>query len=155
MTSILAIDPGASGGLAWMDEYGVIHAVPMPDEGMTAQIDQIRAIHAQTPIGQAILEKTGGYMPGNSGPAAACFARHCGQLEAALYCLGIPTEQVAPQKWQKALGTWPSDKQERKRSIRDAMQRRYPHLAVTLKTADALAILTWRRNNALTGRRPE
>jgi hypothetical protein len=145
MTSILAIDPGASGGLAWLDEYGVTHAVPMPDEGMTAQIDQIRTIHAQNRLGVAIVEKTGGYMPGNSGPAAATFARHCGQIEAALYCLGIPTEQVAPQKWMKALGTWPADKQDRKRAIRDEMQRRYPHLAVTLKTADSLALLTWYR----------
>jgi hypothetical protein len=114
-------------------------------EGMTAQIDEIRAIHAQNRLGVAIVEKTGGYMPGNSGPAAATFARHCGRLEAALYCLGIPTEQVAPAKWMKALGTWPADKQDRKRAIRDEMQRRYPHLTVTLKTADALALLTWYR----------
>jgi hypothetical protein len=30
-----------------------------------------------------------------------------------------------------------------KNEIREAMQRRHPHLSVTLKTADALAILGW------------
>jgi hypothetical protein len=147
--TILAIDPGASGGVAWRDSDGTIHAEPMP-EGMTAQIDLIRSIHAQNRLGVAIMEKTGGYMPGNSGPGAATFARHCGRLEAALYCLGIPTEQVAPAKWMKALGAWPTEKQDRKRAIREEMQRRYPHLAVTLKTADALALLTWYRQTQKT-----
>ena len=58
-------------------------------------------------------------MPGNSGPAAATFARHCGHLEAILYVLGIPTEQVAPGVWQRSLGELPKDKPERKRAIRE------------------------------------
>ena len=135
--NILAIDPGAGGGIAWFANDGVLcHDMP---EGMTEQADRLRQFSGFT----AIMEKTGGYMPGNSGPAAATFARHCGHLEAALYCFGIPTEQVSPQKWQKALGTFSKDKQERKRQIKELMARRYPHLNVTLKTADALAILTY------------
>jgi hypothetical protein len=43
----------------------------------------------------------------------------------------------------KYLGTWPKDKMERKRAIKEWAQRRYPHLTVTLKTADALALLVW------------
>jgi hypothetical protein len=50
----------------------------------------------------------------------------------------------------KALGAWPTEKQDRKRAIREEMQRRYPHLAVTLKTADALALLTWYRQTQKT-----
>jgi hypothetical protein len=91
----------------------------------------------------AIVERTGTYMPGNSAVAACTFSRHCGHIEAALYCYGVATRQIAPCKWQKALGAWPKDKQERKRAIRDTMAARYPHLSVTLKTADALGLLTW------------
>jgi hypothetical protein len=140
----LAIDPGVSGGLAWLDQKNSTHAEPMPD-GMTAQADRLRALAVELPGVVAIMEKTGGYMPGNSGPAAATFARHCGRLEAILYVLRIPTEQVASGVWQRSLGELPKHKPERKRAIREAMARRFPALVVTLKTADALAILTWAR----------
>lgn len=139
---ILAIDPGASGGFAWIDNDGQILTEPMPD-GMTNQIDALRTIAVFQPGIRCVMEKVGSYMPGNSGPAAATFARHCGSLETALYCFGVPTEQVLPKKWQAIIGSLSAEKPERKRQIKDAMQRRYPHLSVTLKTADALGILTY------------
>ena len=142
MKQIIAIDPGASGGIAWVDADGIVCAEPMPD-GMTAQADALRSLAASMEGATACVEKVGGYMPGNSGPASCKFARHCGHIEAALYILGIPTVQVAPGVWQKSLGTWPAEKPERKRAIREAMARLYPGLRVTLKTADALGILTW------------
>ena len=142
MKPTIAIDPGASGGLAWTDRDGITHAEPMPPT-MTEQADRLRALAAELPGALAVMEKTGTYVHGNSGPAAATFARHCGHLDAILYTLGLPTFTVAPTKWQKALGELPKDKAERKRAIREAMQRRFPALAVTMKTADALGILTW------------
>ena len=144
MTKRIAIDPGASGGLAYRDADGIVRAEPMPD-GMTAQVDRLRALQAELGPLTAIMERVGGYMPGNSGPAAAKFAAHCGGLRYALYALGIAADrEVAPQTWQKWLGALPKDKAERKRAIRDAMQRAHPHLDVTLRTADALAMLGWR-----------
>jgi hypothetical protein len=142
MKPIIGIDPGVSGGLAWIDTEGITHAEPMPD-GMTAQADRLRALAAELPCLVAVIEKTGSYMPGNSGPAAATFARHCGHLEAILYVLEIPAEQVAPGVWQRALGELPKDKPERKRAIRELMARRFPALSITLKTADALGLLSW------------
>ena len=142
MKPLIAIDPGASGGLAWIDQDGHTHAEPMP-AGMTAQADRLRALAAELPGAEAVIEKVGGYMPGNSGPAAATFARHCGHLDAILYMAGLPTVAVAPSVWQKALGELPREKADRKRAIRELMARRFPALSVTLKTADALGILTW------------
>jgi len=142
MKTLLAIDPGANGGLAWRDSEGIVQAQTMPD-GLTAQCDRLRELACELRGVEAILERVGTYMPGNAGPSAATFARHCGNLEAALYCLGIPTSQVSPQTWQKATGTWPKEKPQRKRAIRDAMQRLHPHLRVTLDTADAPGILAW------------
>ncbi len=138
----IAIDPGASGGLAWTDRDGTTHAERMPD-GMTAQADRLRALAAELPGAVAVIERVGTYVPGNSGVAAATFARHVGNLEAILYMAGLPTSAVAPCVWQKALGTLPREKAERKKRIRELMARRFPALAVTMKTADALAILTW------------
>ena len=145
---LIAIDPGASGGIAWRDHDGIVQAAKMPD-GMTAQVDFLRGLAAENPGAQSVIERVGTYMPGNSGPAAAKFARHCGHLDAALYCLGIPTAfNPAPQTWMKHLGALPKDKQERKRAIREWAARRFPHLAVTLATADALAMLAWAEGQA-------
>jgi len=144
MKTQLAIDPGANGGMAWRDAFGSYHCQPMP-EGMTGIADLLYELRGQaTAQGiAAVVERVGGYMPGNSGPAAVKFARHCGHIDAALYCVGIATEQVAPQVWMRVLGALPKDKAERKRAIKEAMRRRHPYLDVTLKTADALGMLAW------------
>jgi len=141
MTPVLAIDPGASGGLAWREADGIVYAEKMP-EGMTAQVDKLREFACEG-CTAAIIEKTGTWFKGDH-PSAACkFARHCGQIEAALYALGIPFEEVAPGVWMRSMGTLPKVKQARKNAIKEEMARRYPHLKVILGTADALGILTW------------
>jgi hypothetical protein len=142
MKPILCIDPGASGGLAIFDTYNDVAAWSMP-EGMTAQIDAIRAASAENPNLTAVIEKVGFHRPGNSAVSTAKFARHCGHLEAALYSVGVPFEEVAPGTWMKALGALPADKTARKNAIKEQVARRFPHLDVTLKTADALGMLVW------------
>jgi hypothetical protein len=137
---MIAIDPGASGGLAYVDD-GIVQAVAMP-EGMTEQIDLIRRL-ASEGHHECIMENVGFHMPGNSAVSTAKFARHCGHLESACYAHGIAVRYVAPQKWMKEIGAFSKDKRERKAQIKEAMARLYPHLAVTLKTADALGIFTW------------
>ena len=141
MKKYLAIDPGINGGLAYYVE-GASTAEPMP-EGMTEQADQIRSIIATYRIHTAFLEQVGTYQPGNSGPAAATFARHVGNLEAILYMCGVSTIKVLPKKWMSIFSALPKDKKERKNKIKEEMARRYPHLRVTLKTADALGLLSY------------
>lgn len=143
MQTIIAIDPGINGGIATLDEDGIVRAIPMPD-GMTSIIDTLRNERAQLgPSVRAVIENVGQYRPGNSGPSAVNFARHVGNIESALYCLCIPTEKVTPQKWQKSLATFSKEHDERKKQIKELMARRHPDLTVTLKTADALGILAW------------
>lgn len=142
MNPILTIDPGASGGLALLNREKIVEAFPMRD-GMTEQIDAIRHIAATNPGLMAVIEKAGFHRPGNSAVSTATFSRHCGHLEAALYSAGIPFEEVAPRTWMKALGALPADKTARKNAIKEQVARRFPHLAVTLKTADALGMLVW------------
>lgn len=161
----IAIDPGASGGLAWGFPRTLVKTCSMPDT-MPEIADKIRAIKAEAKMFEGaelecIIEQVGTYMPGNSGPAAATFARHCGHLEAVVYCLGIPTRQVLPKSWQKTMPLTkfpPIDKSlpqgaaqklrgmrkaVHKNEIKDYVARRFPHLRVTLKTADALGIYLW------------
>ena len=142
MNPILCIDPGASGGIALVDLYGIIDAFPMP-EGMTGQIDAIRTMAVNHVGLHAVIEKVGFHRPGNSAVSTAKFARHCGHLEAALYSAGIPFEEVSPAVWMKALGALPADKTARKNAIKEIAARRFPHLTVTLKTADALGMMIW------------
>jgi hypothetical protein len=162
----IAIDPGAGGGIAWQDVDKRVWADPMPD-GLSEIYEYLRGLIVMVDS-CCVLEKTGSYMPGNSGPAAVTFARHCGNLEAILYTLHIPTEQVSPQKWMSPLNLphlekikpgygkklttdeikknkviSAQEKKMRKKAIQEKMARLYPHLRVTLKTADALGLLTY------------
>jgi hypothetical protein len=140
--AILTIDPGASGGLAIQPPYGMVEAQAMP-EGMTAQIDAIRAIAANFPGLVAYIENVGFHRPGNSAVATAKFARHVGHLEAALYSACVPTQTVAPATWMKALGKRPANKKDRKNAIKERVARMFPHLKVTLGTADALGMMVY------------
>jgi hypothetical protein len=141
---IIAIDPGVSGAIAGADITGrtaSVWTVNMPD-GMTNIVRELRSLKL-TDTNCAYVEKVGSYMPGNSGPASVKFARHCGVIETALYCAGFPTTMVLPNTWMKSLGTMPKDKMERKRFIKEMMQRRFPSIKVTLTNADALGLLTY------------
>jgi hypothetical protein len=139
--TIIAIDPGQAGGIAWRDQDGHVHAENMPPT-FTDIADRLRELRLQLNDPSCLMEKTGGYMPGNAAPASIKFGRHNGHLEMALYCMGIPTIQISPQKWQKRLGTMPKDKTARKNKIKTDMACLYPAIKVTLKNADALGILT-------------
>jgi hypothetical protein len=135
---MISIDPGKLGGIAWTDDDGIVRAEPMP-EGMTEIADFFMHIPFKSVV---VMEKVNGYVPGNSGASACKFSEHKGHLEAILYCLNFPLEEVSPAKWMKPFNL-PKDKAERKKAIKEQMARLYPHLTVTLKTADALGILTW------------
>ena len=148
MNPILCIDPGASGGMAIFGLDGCVEAVPMP-EGMTAQIDAIRHIAVTNPGLKAVIENVGFHRPGNSAVASCKFARRVGHIEAALYTLGVPTITVTPTKWMAALGSLPAEKRDRKNAIKENVARRFPHLTVTLKTADALGMMVWARGKTI------
>jgi hypothetical protein len=142
MKRLLAIDPGVNGGLAWVDSDGIVRAEKMPD-GPTAIVDKLRELRVDG-VDLFVVEKVGKHMPGNSGIATATFSRHCGLFDGVPYALGYSLlDDPLPNKWMKWLGGVPKDKGDRKRYIKEHMQRRYPHLRVTLATADALGILTW------------
>lgn len=146
---MIAIDPGASGGIADMDYQGrvVVHAMPETEGDLIGLLCDIKCCHnsnAQELV--AVLEEVGGFAggPGQPGSAMFKFGRSYGFVLGALQMAGWRIHLVRPQKWLKALGMGTRgelSKTEWKNKLKAEAQRRFPHLKVTLKTADALLLL--------------
>lgn len=152
MTPIISIDPGASGGIAYANEEGVVTAFPMPEtEGDV--LDHIRMLVASGPGAVAVIEEVGGFMGGGGKNIAAAhtmftFGRGVGFLMGAIMMAGIPiTDHPRPSIWQKHFSFGKKGEAtttEWKNKLKAEAQRRFPHLKVTLKTADALLLLAWK-----------
>ncbi len=149
MRPIIAIDPGASGGIATRDTWGQIELMPMPATDGDV-VDAIRSFTASNPGASAVLEKVGGFIKGNPTPGSTMFrfGRGVGVIEGALLTLAVPYLVVMPRRWQERLhlgarGQQPKNAWDNK--LKAEAQRRYPGLKITLKTCDALLILDWAR----------
>lgn len=143
---ILAIDPGASGGLAWCNDENNVQAISMPETDGDL-VDFLRAIKTEN-ITTAWVEEVGGFI-GRPQPGSAMFrfGFGCGLIRGTLMAFGFRVELVRPQKWQKhfSLGTKSlcSSSCEWKNKLKAEAQRKFPEIKVTLKTADALLILDY------------
>lgn len=150
MKSIIAIDPGALGGIAMTMPCTLSPAAyPMPE----TEADVVSTIHEHLTACKleqtecvAYVEKVGGFCgKGLPGSAMFNFGFGAGVIEGALRALAIRTVYVRPQEWQKtfSLGTAAScaSKTEWKNKLKAEAQRRFPSVKVTLKTSDALLIL--------------
>lgn len=145
MKTILAIDPGVSGGLAWRNADG-LHAVAMPD-GDAALCELLSELYCGAPIEcwiENIPTFAGKKIPGHS---IAVLYGNFRFIEGWLTARGARIRRVAPQAWQKPLGLGTrasaGGQSQWKRKLRDEAARRFPELDVTLKTADALLILEY------------
>lgn len=142
---VIAIDPGASGGIAWRTPEGGVLCAKMPEtEG-----DVLMFLRRFNPDEQTVfLEEVGGYI-GKAQPGSAMFTfgRNTGFLIGALMALGFRLEMVRPQVWQKRLGIGTSrtcaSKTEWKNKLKAVAQRKFPAANVTLATSDALLILDY------------
>lgn len=143
---IIAIDPGAQGGIAIfsVDNDRLIEVVKMPD---TPQ-DLLDLISKYQINSKCYLEKVGG-LPGMGGSSMFNFGKGFGHLEMALLCRKIPTTEVTPQKWQKALqlGTkGHKSTSQWKNKLKAKAQQLYPKVPkITLAISDALLILEYAR----------
>jgi hypothetical protein len=148
MKTIIAIDPGVSGGVA-VSAFGntACHAMPATQGDV---LEMIRDIKRAADIEQAeticVLEEVSGFA-GKAQPGSAMFkfGEGFGFLKGVIQTLGIKLVLVRPQVWQKAFGLGTASrcasKTEWKNKLKAEAQRRFPELPVTLATADALLIL--------------
>lgn len=139
MTTILAIDPGASGGLAFGSAGKPPALVAMPDT-LHDLVEVIRDAQCD----HAFLELVGGFIGKNQpGSAMFNFGTNYGQIQGVLAALGVPFTLVRPQAWQKALSLGTStgmSKTEWKNKLKAKAQQLYPSTKITLSTADACLI---------------
>ncbi len=144
MSTIIAIDPGASGGIVFSHNGGPPAAHPMP--ATTKDVaDLLRDAGSEGDV-TVYLEKVGGYVGGAGSPGAAMFnfGHNAGALEGIVTAMEYTIHMPTPQKWQKALGLGNSKSHESKTAwknhLKSKAQQLYPGVKVTLATSDALLI---------------
>ena len=121
MTGILGIDPGLSGALALLTPAGLeVWDMPvlqvMRNDKKRNTVDAValgRLIDSiSARVDTAVVELVGG-MTGQSASAAFEFGRNVGIIYGALAANFIPTEQVHPVKWKRAVGIKAAPKGEK------------------------------------------
>lgn len=164
---LITIDPGKNGGIAYGNQ-GWAKAEKMPEtlKDIYGFLQNIMSFALAENLRLfCYLEKVGTYRPGNSGPKAVTFARHCGVLEGILTALNVPYDQVLPSRWEHWFIGKPNHpkipkeiqgkarkqilakrKTNRKNKIKAKAQALYPGLNITLATSDALGMFCWGLN---------
>lgn len=139
MSTIIGIDPGANGAIAWITN-GKPCVEKMPDtlQDLWELFGSIT--HSLMPVDEryfkAYIEQVAS-SPQMGVVSAFSFGRGYGNLEMALTAAGIPFERVRPQVWQKSLGCLTKgDKNITKRKA----QELFPSLKATHWSSDALLI---------------
>ena len=139
MKLYIGIDPGLSGGIAFIPTTGQAwaHKMPETDRDLIDLLrDSINMFDAR-----ATLEFVSS-SPQMGVKSAFTFGEGYGRLQMALTALGVPYERVRPQAWQKAMGCLTrGDKNVSKRRA----QELFPALKVTHAIADALLIAEFAR----------
>ena len=142
---IVAIDPGASGGIAIYN--AAIQCMAMPKS--ITNLVTILQVLAQESHGNAlvIVEDVPKFVAGmqTSPSAMATLHANVGYIKGVVDALGLRLKEVKPRQWQQAVGAGEKKQYGNrwKAHLKDLAVRRFPFLgkSVTLKTADALLIL--------------
>ena len=145
MKTIIGIDPGKNGGIAWIaDGKACVEKTPDTLKDLWEIIQSIT--HGLRCEGELLSFKA--YIEAvSSSPqmgvvSAFSFGQGYGNLEMALTAAGIPFERVRPQQWQKTLGCMSKGN---KNVTKAKAQALFPHLKITHATADALLIAEYGR----------
>ena len=151
MTTYIAIDPGVNGGIAWQGS-ALPSCMGMPDSD-TEIAEEIGLLYSMRPGVKCIIEDVPKFV-GRKLPGSGMFVLgfNCGLVRGIAVSLRMPVILVRPQDWQKhfRLGSkGDSTTTEHKNKLKAEAQRRYPHLKVTLKTADALLMLAYAQEKQL------
>jgi crossover junction endodeoxyribonuclease RuvC len=153
---VCGIDPGQSGGLAFLSGDGtIIHLAAMPTlsikpSGVDAYaLSKIVAYYAPARIW---LEKVHSH-PKQGVVSTFSFGESQGIVKGVVGCLGLPLELVSPRVWMRGLGIVPGDGQEPKKRTLGYIKMRFPSAELVPERCrvphsgivDALAIAEWGR----------
>lgn len=135
----IGIDPGKSGGIAWIDTFDGVTAVKMPD----TERDILDLIVSCTLVPAVALIEDVHSFPTDAAKTTFTFGTSYGQLRMALIACCIRFETVAPTVWQKSLKLINKrglSKTQKKNEHKARAQELFPDLVVTHHIADALLI---------------
>ena len=100
-TLFIGIDPGKSGGIAYIDtENNISGTVPYDDKAL------IDLCNEASHDGQGVvccLEKVGA-MPGQGVVSMFSFGQSVGYIKGVLESFRIPYQEITPQKWKREFG---------------------------------------------------
>jgi len=150
--NIIGIDPGKSGGIAVIaDLVTGPHVDTCKLSGTERDIYDALEPYCQWVLQgvpcKAYIEKVHA-RPGQGVTSMFTFGRNYGFLRGLLIALGIPFEEVTPQKWQKAMGCMSKGD---KNVTKQKAQQLFPDLKITHATADALLIAEYGRRTEKRG----
>jgi len=159
----LGIDPGKTGGMAAIEHVGsgirIIGAVKMPSTNPEI-LEAIRTLagaeYGDPAIGAVCALEYVRSRPGLSSVAMFTFGRGLGALEMALASVGVPYDDITPQRWQTALGCMSAgDKNVTKARAMKLFPNWNKKNAITHATADALLLAEYCRrfHRGLIGRK--
>lgn len=134
---IVGIDPGASGGITII-KGDIVSAHKMPD----TEADVRDLLLSETFAPRFAFIEAVHSMPKQGVSSSFAFGRSYGFLRGIITGIGIPFEEVTPQKWQKALGCMSKGD---KNVTKAAAQRLWPHIRWTHSTADSALIAEYGR----------
>jgi len=134
---IIGIDPGASGGIAVIDTDGVPDLFKLD----ATEKDCMEYLSGLPGEAFAYLERVHS-MPKQGVASSFKFGQSYGFLRGLLIGLGIPFEEVTPQKWQKAMGCMSKGD---KNVTKGRAQQLFPQIKVTHAIADALLLAEYGR----------
>lgn len=139
MVTYIGIDPGKSGGLAWINDDGA-GAIAMPK---TVKDRWLAISQLESPTCYCMMERVA-TSPQMGVVSAGTFMQNRGELLACLVASGIPYDEVAPAKWQRALGCLTRGD---KNITKGKAQSMFPELKITHAVADALLLAEYCRRN--------
>lgn len=145
MITVIGIDPGKSGGIAWINSDGP-RVEKMPETladlwDLVSHIVNDSAMIYRHNEFKAYIEQVHS-SPQMGVKSAFTFGNGFGHLEMALTASNIPFERIRPQKWQSAMGCMTKgDKNVSKRRA----QELFPSMKITHATADAMLIAEYGR----------
>ena len=100
-TLFIGIDPGKSGGIAYIDaEQGFAGTEPYSDKAL---IDLCSDASRVAPNIVCCLEKVGA-MPGQGVVSMFSFGQSVGYIKGVLESFRIPYQEITPQKWKREFG---------------------------------------------------
>ena len=143
----IGIDPGKSGGICVIeDEFIKAYACPRNIQDMALLFAMAISVN-ETKTVIAYIEKVWA-RPHDAKGSIWKFAENYGTWLGIAGAYEINLQTVAPQRWIKYFETPKLEKTKRKRYLRDKARSMYPDLKkVTLKTADAILIATYAKEN--------